>query len=319
MKRSTRRRTCLAAGLVVALSTAAAGVSSAEDTVSGYRYQLHNARPSANAFDNDPSAFKHAATLWVEQGPHHTLIWGSADHHTLNSASFARGRMRMGLFTPHWDFSRPASDAEGWTSYGRPLEYKSFSVDVTPGGKDRKIDGEQAAHYVLKADFSNRQKGGSAYDHVTISSDLWVLKDKPFSWATYATPGIYGDPRLDAAMTEKLSKLGLVVRAETTYERYPESPAGKKLDDARKGTYLSWLTGIHAANVPDPYLPTVSYQTTRELQHATWKDADGTCHKVTSGGTPEFVKDMLNPEQRASFLHYLGAACERRAKRKHKG
>ncbi len=316
MKQTMGKQAWVAVASAVFVLFAAVGVASAADMTSGYRYELHNARPPADAFGKDPSTFKHAATLWVEQGPHYSLIWGRGDHHTLKSARFARGRMRMGLFTPHWDFSRPSSDPTGWTSYGHPLEYKAFSVDVQPGGKDRKIDGEQAAHYILKADFASRQKGDSAYEHVTLTSDLWVLKDKPFSWATYATPGIYGDPRLDAAMSEKLSKLGLVVRTETTYQRYPESQDGKKLSDARKGTFLTWLTHIQSAQVPNPSLPTVSYQTTRELQHATWKDADGTCHTVTTGGTPQFVKDMLNAEQRGPFLEHLRAACERRAKRK---
>jgi len=297
-------------------STPAAGA--ATKMVDGYSYQLHNATPPADAFDKDPSTYHNPATSWVEQGPHYTMSWGSKDHHTVERASFAHGRMRMGLFATHWDLSRPSSNPDGWASYGRPLAYRTFNVDVRRAdGGDRRIDGEMAKHYILTADFSYRYKdGNSNYEHETIHANLWTLGDKPFSFIPFSTAGMYGDPRLDAAMSEKLSKLGLVVRVESTAHFQAISKDGKKLGDGHDGTFLTWLSDIKPAKVPDVHLPTVSYMTTTKLQHATWQDADGTCHTVINGGTPDFVKKILSGDQRAPFLKHLRAACVRRAKHK---
>ncbi|MGD8379214.1 MAG: hypothetical protein PVI56_06370 [Gammaproteobacteria bacterium] len=319
MKYMTRTNMLFTMGAAMAMLLMTPASVLATGGANGYQYQLHNVRPPAGAFDKDPSTFRHKpATIWVEQGPHYTMTWATQDQHTLKRASFARGMMRMGLFVPHWDFRRPASDATGWTSYGRPLEYKSFNVDIQPAAGDRKIEGAIARHYVLKADFTNRNKGNSGWMRTTLTGNFWIAGDKPFSWATFATPGIYGDPRLDAAMSEKLSKLGLVVRAETTYHTQPMSSDGKKLGDGRDGNYLTWLSDIRPAKVRDVSPPSVSYQTTRELQHATWKDADGTCKTVMAGGTPDFVGEMLSGGQQAPFLDHLRAACKRRAERKHR-
>jgi hypothetical protein len=245
------------------------------------------------------------------------MTWGSSKgDHTVERAGFARGMRRMGFFVPHWDFSRPSSSAEGWMDYGRPLEYKAFEVSVKPADGTRKIDGETARHYVLKADFTNRSKGDSAWLHTTIDADLWVLADKPFSWAAFSTAGIYGDPRLDAAMSEQLADLGMVVRVATRYRRQPISPTGKKLGSGRDGSYLTWISDIQRAQVPDVHLPTVSYQTTRELQHAMWADGDGHCKTLLAGGTPDFVKKKLTDAQQAVYVAHMRASCERRAKRK---
>jgi len=287
----------------------------AADTVQGFSYVLHNATPSAGDLDKDPSQLKHSAELYVMQGGSQAIIWSrESDVGDVDKARFARGDLRMGLFLPRWDLSRSASEESRWTSYGDTVKYKTFQVTVKPGDDNREIAGFSAKHYVLKADIVERTEGDSADTHTKISSDLWVLEKKPFSWAPYATPGIYGDPRLQVAVYEKLSRLGMVVRAETTYSRQAQDADGKPLAEPYNGTYLTWITDLQSAQVPVVNPPESDRATLKKLRSAFREDPQGYCKTVLDDGTPDFVARELNVEQQKAFLEALGEQCRKHMK-----
>lgn len=288
----------------------------AADTAQGYRYILHNATPPAGDFDKDPSQLKHVAELYVMQNGEQAMIWArKSDLGDMDKARFARGDLRMGLFLPRWDLSRSASEDNGWKSYGDTVNYRTFKVSVKRGDGNREVAGFPAKHYVLNADIVERTEGDSADSHTKISSDLWVLEDKPFSWAPYSTPGIYGDPRLQVAVYEKLSKLGMVVRAETTYSRQAQDENGKALAQPYNGTFLTWVSDLEPAQVPVANPPKSDRDTLKALRKAFREDPQGYCKTVLNGGTPDFVAQRLGADQQRAFLEALGGQCRKHMKR----
>lgn len=289
----------------------------ADDTAEGYRYLMYSASPPASAFDDDPDTFDRVSKRFVWQAPERTLMW-SREHQVgqLDVASFALGERRMGLLVPWFDPSRSPAEESGWDDYGKPLSYRSFDVSVVRGDEDRTVAGAPAAHYRLEADLVNRKEGDSADMHISLTTDVWVHQDKPFSWAPFATAGMFAEPRMQVAMYQKLSELGMVVRAESVFRRQAQDEDGNTLGYPHEDSRLTWVNDLERATVPVVAVATASDEILRELRKASREDAEGTCLEVAEGNTPAFVEELLNPAQQAVFLPELEAMCQRRAERR---
>lgn len=314
------RRSSITAFLTAVLMACVCAPASADaPEADGWTYQLHTASPPAKQLDASPWDIEDATISYIAQGPHYTLKWARADHHTLKHARFSQGRRNMGLFVPRWPPGKSADDAQGWASYGHAITYRSFSVSVERGKHDRKIDGRQTRHYILTADFANRDDRDmdGVFSQVHITTDLWVYPDAPFSWVPFDTAGVYGDPRLDAAMLDKLSDLGLVMRAETRYSNQTIKADGSKLDYHNDGTFLTWVSGLKAATVPAPDMPVVAKDRVKKLQTEFRKDRAGACKTMLAGKVPGFVSDALDGDAAQVFVTNMSAACKRHMQRKH--
>ena len=114
---------------------------------------------------------------------------------------------------------------EGWVHV-----VKSFRFDLQRGDSDRTIEGHPAEHYILTVDLELEQVGPDNQhnrEHATGTANLWIAPDLPFSWLPYfdpqgllaALPLSFGYPRvgnyLAVALADRLSVLGLLLRAET--------------------------------------------------------------------------------------------------------
>lgn len=305
-----------ASALAVSAAPAQAG-----KTVNGYSYQLHTSQHvQVDQLGNyPPDANRSPRVDRVLQAPEYTLMWRTAMRNkpTVDNASFALGKKSLGLFVPYWQAGRSASDETGWSDYGRTIYYSSFNVEVTRGKEDRNIAGGKAQHYVLTADFTESEGKRPTSQHITLHSNVWVLPDKPFSWAPYSRPAIYADPRLQVAVAERLGKLGMVVRSDTRHFRETVDQNGKPLDKpSRSSTWVAWVTDLKSAQVPVVDMPPVAdRQTIDTLQDSFRKDASGTCKTILAGSTPAFIKDTLNAEQQPAVTANLRASCQRQIMR----
>lgn len=312
--RSLSKRLAKALGLAALLAGPALAPLTAEDSVEGYRYVLYNANVEPEELEGDPAEIDGSAQ-YVTQGPEWTVMRYSVEAESLRGARFATGELRFGLFVPYWKEGQSAADETGWSSYGTPVSYKSFNLRVRPGEQDREIDGRQASHYVVEADFTTRSEGEDVWAHTTLTSDIWALEDKSFSLAPFATAGAYGDPRLTVALFERLSELGLVVRVETRHERRYQEDDGTEVGHPRDGVHVAWVTEFESAEVTDLNLPRASEATVDALRTALRANADAACESALAGETPAFAKELLDEEQQAGFFSYLEARCEERASR----
>lgn len=314
-------RTLLSFVAAFAVSTSALAVSAApakaEETVNGYSYQLYGTtRVPADQLGTYPPDAESPRIDHVMQGPEYTLMWLNPGRNkpAVDSASFAQGDKEMGLFIPYWEAGRSASDTTGWSdSGGMTIHYSSFNVEVTRGKEDQDIAGGEAQHYILTADITERGEDNTADTHITLHSNVWVLSDKPFSWAPYSTPGIYADPRLQVAVAEQLGNLGMVVRSDTRYTRESIDDDGEVLGAPYSGTWVAWVTDLKSAQVPVLDMPPLAdRQTFLTLQESFRKDTSGACKTILAGSTPAFIKDTLNAEQRKSVEADLYTSCQYR-------
>ncbi|MFW6093347.1 MAG: hypothetical protein ACODAC_05180 [Pseudomonadota bacterium] len=315
--RSVFRAATLAATAAFVLSSL---VVRADETTQGYRYLMHSASPPVNAFDDAPDTFDRVSSRTVWQAPERTLIWSRDDQvGQPEVAGFALGQRRMGLLVPWFDPARSSAEETGWDDYGKAITYEAFDVSVHPGDEDRTIAGAPATHYRVEADLVRRKEGASADVHIALSTDVWVHEDKPFSWAPFATAGMFAEPRMQVALYEKLSKLGMVVRAESEFERHARDETGNVLGHPHESTRVTWVTDLETAPVPVVDVPLATDATLAELRKASRADAEGACRTVAAGGTPQFVERLLNESQQAAFLPELEKMCQRRAARQSSG
>ena len=284
---------------------------SSANEVKGYEYVLRNAMPEPDELESEPATLRSSAQ-YVNQGPEHTLMWPSEDKGSLDRARFARGERRFGLFVPYWSEEQSASDTSGWTSYGRPVEYKTFDFQVTRGEEDREIAGQAARHYFIEAEIVSKTGSDPAYERMSLSSDVWVLEDKPFSVAPFATAGAYEDPRLTVALVERLSELGMVARVETRHTTQPQEDDGSTLGHAREGAHLAWISDLGSASVPDVEVAVASGALVDELRGALRENSDSACAAAMKGETPDFARELLDDQQQQAFLNYLEERCAQR-------
>ena len=300
-----------AVSALAALSLISGAGAQESGEVQGYRYLIHSAKPAGDRFDAEPSSFERVTTRYVAQGPQFTAMWMSADEQTLDRASFARGERRMGLFVPYRDLDRPASNPAGWTDFGRPLEYQSFDVEVSRGDDDRTIADRSASHYMLEAEYNVRRAGSqdTPWSNKTVSSDVWIVEDLPFSAAPISGDRAYADPRLQAALAEHLGALGMIVRIETEYARHSVDEDGAVLGHPNEGTHLAWVTDLESAAIAALDIPMASEEQLDALRDASRENREQTCETVMAGQTPDFVSTQLDGEQARVFVEHLAARC----------
>lgn len=289
------------------------------ETTNGYAYQLHTTKHvEIDQLGNYPPDTKRTPRVdRVMQGPKYTMMWrGKAPHdkQQVRSASFAQGDKKLGLFIPYWPAGSSASDTSGWSDIGgMPMHYSEFSLDVTRGKKDQQIAGEKAQHYILTAELTERGEDDTADTHIELHSNVWVLADKPFSFAPYSRPAIYADPRLQVAVAEQLGKLGMVVRTDTRYTRESIDDDGEVRGVPRSGTWVAWITDLKPAQAPVLNMPPLAdRQTYLTLQKNFRQDVMGACKTILAGSKPAFIKDTLNADQRQSVQSYLHMSCQSR-------
>ena len=301
----------------IMLMFSVSGIALAEgngQTTSGFSYTLHTARPDVEDLGQFPPAYENPTTEHVLQGPEHTLIWRDrVSERTVDKASFALGERHMGLFIPRWEKGKQVSESTGWTEFGYPLVYLDFNVQVERGEGARALAGGQAEHYVLTADFNSKRETDPGSSRYQIHSDLWILKDKPFSFAPFHTPGLYGDPRFGAAIEAELSKLGMVVRSDARYSRVTIDRDGNETNSRSKGTWTTWITDLKPAEVPVIDMPVGDEATLQVLQDEFRKKPDEACQTVINGTTPDFIAENLNSAQQSAVLKDLGRSCKRQA------
>lgn len=310
-------KTLLSTTLLFAVCTTAFALpSQTEQTTPGYAYTLHTATPSVKDLGQFPPQYKKPTTEHVLQGPVHTLIWRDrVSQRTVENASFALGEQHMGLYIPHWLQGKSASDATGWDEFGDKLTYTSFNVKVEPGEGQRDIAGGTAQHYVLTADFTRQLERDPSAVRNQMQSDLWIVSDKPFSWAPFHTSGAYSDPRFAAAAIAKLEKLGMVVRSDARYWSVAVDAGGQEVGTKHEGTWTTWIADLEPAAVPVVNMPTGDRATLQALQDGFRKQPDATCNAVMAGETPSFIAQDLKSEQQAAVIKDLRKSCKRQAMR----
>jgi|GEM_PF-1636585 len=305
--------TFLATTMVLAFSFT--GIALAEDneqTANGYSYTLHTARPDVEDLGQFPPAYENPTTEHVLQGPEHTLIWRDrVSERTVDNASFALGERQMGLYIPYWPQDKPASDASGWEEYGDKITYGNFNVKVEPGEEKREIAGGMAQHYVLTADYTRQLERDPADVRHQLSADLWILTDKPFSFAPFHTAGAYEDPRFDAALVAELSKLGMVARSDTRHSSVVVDEDGQEIGSKHEGTWTTWIDDLKPAEVPVLDMPVGDEATLQVLQDEFRKQPDETCQTVIAGSTPDFIVQNLNSAQQTAVVEDLLRSCKR--------
>lgn len=306
-------KTFISATAMLAVSaTAFALPARAAETTSGYAYTLHTIKPSADDLGQFPPQYKNPTVRHVLQGPKHTLIWrGSASRRDVDNASFALGERRMGLYVPHWQPGKSASETTGWDDYGHELTYSSFSVKIERAEGEREIAGGMAQHYVLTADYTRRRGNDPSSARKRMHSDLWILADKPFSWAPFDTSGGYGDPRFGAAVTAKLGELGMVVRSDARYSSVGVDDDGNEVGTKHEGTWTAWIVDLEPAEVPVLNVPVADHDTMEALQDGFRKYQDEACEAAMAGSTPDFIKQILNTDQQPPVVDDLRRSCKR--------
>lgn len=283
----------------------------AAETTSGYSYTLHAAKPSVEDLGQFPPQYEDPIARHVLQGPEHTLMWrNSASRGDTNSATFALGERHMGLYVPYWEPGKSASETTGWNDYGDELTYSSFSVNVERAEGEREIAGGMAQHYVLTADYTRHQGDDPASGRNRIHSDLWVLADKPFSFAPFHVSGAYEDPRLGAAVVAELGELGMVVRSDARYSSVAVDDGGNETGFKHEGTLTTWIADLEPAEVPVVNLPVADHNTMDALQDGFRQHQDEACKAAIAGSTPEFIKPILSADQQPAALKDLRESCK---------
>ncbi|KAA3638133.1 MAG: hypothetical protein DWP95_13290 [Proteobacteria bacterium] len=301
--------------LAFSVSAAALANDNAQ-TNSGFAYTLHTARPSVDELGQFPPAYENPTTEHVLQGPKHTLIWRDrVSERTVDNASFALGERHMGLYIPYWPQDKSASDASGWEEYGDKITYGNFNVKVEPGEEKREIAGGMAQHYVLTADYTRQLQRDPVDVRYQLSADLWILTDKPFSFAPFHTAGAYEDPRFDAALVAELSELGMVARCDTRHSSVVVDANGQEIGSKHEGTWTTWIVDLKTAEVPVLNMPVGDQKTLKVLQNEFRKQADDTCKAVMAGATPGFIQQNLNSEQQAAVVTDLLQSCKHQTMR----
>ncbi|MGM0516087.1 MAG: hypothetical protein ACQER6_00640 [Pseudomonadota bacterium] len=291
---------------VVVLPTATALSGESAD---GFRYVLHSASPSPSRLSADPTTFDRVVERWIAQGPGQSLMFREENEQDPERATLALGERRMGLTVPHWDLDKSPGDKSGWTSYGKAIDYEVFDVEIERGEKDRPIAGSTASHYRLNASVVSKDERSMVPTRQTLESDLWVHEDKPFGFAPFATQGMYGDPRLSAALRERLGDLGLVVRVESRHTSQPIDENGEPLRDPREDGHVAWVSDLEPAPVPQIDLPRIDPTTFRELRRISREQSDSICKTVDAGKTPAVFRRRLDDEQLAAFMPAVREQC----------
>lgn len=281
----------------------------AADNAAGLHYMLHSASPVPEQLNADPTDFDRVNESWIAQGPTHSLMFRDREAVDPERATLALGERRMGLMVPHWDLDKPSSDDSGWTTYGKAVDYQVFEIAIERGEKDRSIAGQTARHYRLNATIVSKDERSMVPVRQTLQSDLWVHEDKPFGFAPFATQGMYGDPRLSAALLERLGELGLVVRVESRHTRQPIDENGEPLRDPREDGHVAWVSDLERAQVPVIDLPRVDPATFRELRRLSREQAGPICDAVESGDVPGSFRTRLNDRQLAAFMPAVDEQC----------
>ncbi len=297
--------------LLAAAAQVQATLDQSQKINSGYAYTMHSTSPSEDELGQFPPAYQKPTIEHVLQGPKHTLIWRDrVSNRTQDNASLALGERRMGLFIPHWPQDKLPSEATGWTAYGDPLSYSHFSVKVERAEGEREVAGSMAQHYVLTADYTRQLGNDPASERYQMYTDLWVLTDKPFSFAPFHKAGAYSDPRFGAAVVAELSGLGMVVRSDARYSSTAIDENGAEIGSKREGTWTTWVEDLKSADVPGLNFPVGDHQTLHVLQSEFRKQAAATCTAVLAGETPDFIKQNLDNIQQTAVLKDLHNSCK---------
>jgi len=307
-------KTCLVTIMLAFLVSGVALADDIEQISSGFSYTLHTARPAVEDLGQFPPAYENPTIEHILQGPKHTLIWRDRiSDRTVENASFALGERHMGLYIPRWAEGKHASESTGWQEFGYKLVYLDFNVKVERGEGERELAGGMAQHYVLTADYNSKRDSEPGSSRYQIHADLWILADKPFSFAPFHTPGFYGDPRFGAAIVAELSELGMVVRSDARYSRVTIDRNGNETNSNNKGTWTTWIDNLKPAVVPVVDLPLGDEATLQVLQDEFRKQPDETCQTVIGGTTPGFIQQNLNSDQQAVVVKDLLQSCKRQA------
>lgn len=299
------RRWLLALAVVMLPSSMAL----AEGSTDGYRYVLHSASPGPGALNAAPATFDRVTQRWIAQRPGQSLMFRSGTGQDPERATLALGERRMGLMVPHWDLDKSPDDESGWTSYGKTIEYQVFDLEIERGEKDRPIAGQTASHYRLNAAIVSKDERAMVATRQTLNSDLWVHAGKPFGFAPFAIQGMYGDPRLSAALLERLGDLGMVVRVESRHSSQPLDEHGEPLRDPREDGHVAWVTDLRDAPVPVVDLPRVGPATFRELRRISREKAETICDTAETGGVPEVFRTRLDDRQLHAFMPAVREQC----------
>lgn len=301
-----------AAAMLSLAATAFALPAGAAETTSGYAYTLYTSRPAADELGQFPPQYEDPTVRHVMQGPEHTLIWrGSTSTRDVNNASLALGERRMGLYVPYWQPGKPASDTTGWDEYGDELTYSSFSVKVEQVEGEREFAGGVAQHYVLTADYTRHLGTDPASVRSRMHSDLWILTDKPFSWAPFDSSDGYADPRFGAAVAARLGELGMVVRSDARHSSVAVDDDGNEVGTNHEGTWTTWIADLEPAEVPVVNVPVADHDTMEALQDGFREHQDEACETVIAGSTPAFIKQILGAGQQPSVVADLRRSCKR--------
>lgn len=301
-----------ATAMLSVVATAFALPAGAAETTSGYAYTLYTSRPAADELGQFPPQYESPTVRHVLQGPEHTLVWRDGNStRDVNDASFALGERRMGLYVPYWEPGKPASDTEGWDDYGHELTYSSFSVEVERAEGERELAGGVAEHYVLTADYTRHRGSDPASERMRMHSDLWILTDKPFSWAPFDSSGGYSDPRLGAAMVASLDRLGMVVRSDARHSRVAVDDDGNEVGTNHEGTWTTWIADLEPTEVPVVNMPVADHDTMEALQNGFREHQDEACTAVMAGSTPAFIKQILHADQQPPVVAELRRSCKR--------
>ena len=297
-------------GALFALATLALlPTAVAEEPATGFRYVLHSASPDPEKVNAEPAAFERVSQRWIAQGRGQSLMFRDAKDQDPERATLALGERRMGLMVPHWDLDKSFSEESGWTTYGKAIDYQLFDIEIERGEKDRSIAGQTSSHYRLNATILSKDERSMVPVRQTLKSDLWLHEDKPFGFAPFATQGMYGDPRLSAALLERLGDLGLVVRVESRHSSQPIDENGEPLRDPREDGHVAWVRDLRAAPIPTIDVPRVAPATFRELRRLSREQAGAICDTVEAGDVPEAFRTRLDPRQLDAFRPAVREQC----------
>lgn len=301
-----------AAAMLSAAAAAFAPPAGAAETTSGYAYTLYTSRPAVDELGQFPPQYESLTVRHVLQGPEHTLIWrGDSSTRDVSEASFALGERRMGLYVPYWQPGKSASDTTGWSEYGHELTYSNFSVKVERAEGEREFSGGVAEHHVLTADYTRHRESDPSSERMRMHSDLWILTDKPFSWAPFDSSGGYSDPRLGAAMVARLGELGMVVRSDARHSSVAVDDDGNEVGTHHEGTWTTWIADLEPAEVPVVNMPVADHSTMEALQNGFREHQGEACTAVMAGSTPAFIEQILHADQQPPVVADLRRSCKR--------
>lgn len=310
-----RFRSLHLAGLSLAvLLVALAAPVHAQQDADAYQYDIHYATSPATGAGGSAPEPEDARVRHALQGPEVTLLWAQGQEKTMENARFARHEEVMGMLMPKWSLARSAAEKTGWTALGREIQYDTFDVDFRRGDDDRTIAGRPAKNYVFEAKLTKRVGTSARKQHLAVTANLWVLEDRPFSWAPFAvfgTTGVNADPRLQAALAERLAERGTVGRAETNLSLEVLAEDDSVTGGSEQRFYV-WIENLKSAEPPRVQKPMVSQETMRTVESAFKKDPQAFCETVLSGSTPTAAQETLTEKQQTAFIDSTRAFCERR-------